>query len=48
MPPVMVTDEEALAVVLGLLAGGRAGLAGLFTAAESVAAERAAVPSRST
>ncbi|MGW3105475.1 helix-turn-helix transcriptional regulator [Streptomyces sp. NPDC001100] len=33
MPPLMLTDEEALAVVLGLLAGRRAGLATTSAAA---------------
>ena len=40
MPPLMFTDEEALATLLGLLAGTRAGLATTSTpAAESAAAK---------
>ncbi|MFF7638245.1 helix-turn-helix transcriptional regulator [Kitasatospora sp. NPDC008050] len=40
MPPLMLTDEEALAVLLGLLAGRRAGLAAASAAAgESAAAK---------
>src|SRR6476660_989180 len=39
MPPLMLTDEEALAVLLGLIAGRRAGLAtSSVVAAESAAA----------
>jgi predicted DNA-binding transcriptional regulator YafY len=40
MPPLMLTDEEALAVLLGLLAGARSGLVGASVAAvESAAAK---------
>ncbi|MEV6609061.1 YafY family protein [Kutzneria sp. NPDC051319] len=40
MPPLMLTDEEALAVLLGLIAGRRAGLAtSSVAAAESAAAK---------
>ena len=40
MPPLMLTDEEALAVVLGLVAGRRAGLATTSaTATESAPAK---------
>ncbi len=40
MPPLMLTDEEALAVLLGLLAGSRSGLVGASVAAvESAAAK---------
>lgn len=39
LPPLMLTDDEAVAVVLGLIAGRRAGL---VTATESAAAESAA------
>jgi predicted DNA-binding transcriptional regulator YafY len=41
MPPLMLTDEEALAVVLGLVAGGRAGL--IATSGEAVDAAAAKV-----
>lgn len=39
MPPLMLTDEEALAVLLGLVAGRRAGLAGSAAAAGTAAAK---------
>ncbi|WP_369216100.1 helix-turn-helix transcriptional regulator [Streptomyces flavofungini] len=42
MPPLMLTDEEALAVLLGLIAGRRAGL----TATEDTASETAAAKVR--
>jgi predicted DNA-binding transcriptional regulator YafY len=40
MPPLMLTDEEALAVVLGLLAGRRAGLVTASAAANESAAAK--------
>jgi predicted DNA-binding transcriptional regulator YafY len=40
MPPLMLTDEEALAVLLGLLAGQRAGLVGASVAAVASAAAK--------
>ena len=40
MPPLMLTDEEALAVLLGLLAGRRAGLVGASVAAVETAAAK--------
>ncbi|MFI8813236.1 MULTISPECIES: helix-turn-helix transcriptional regulator [unclassified Streptomyces] len=46
MPPLMLSDDEALAVLLGLLAGRRAGLA-TDTASETAAAKiRRALPER--
>ncbi|WP_327070720.1 helix-turn-helix transcriptional regulator [Kitasatospora sp. NBC_01302] len=39
MPPLMLTDEEALAVLLGLLAGGRGSSVGSAAAGESAAAK---------
>jgi predicted DNA-binding transcriptional regulator YafY len=39
MPPLMLTDEEALAVVLGLLAGRRIGLAATVPASEAALAK---------
>ena len=40
MPPLMLTDEEALAVLLGLVAGRRAGLLGTSAAAAESAAAK--------
>jgi predicted DNA-binding transcriptional regulator YafY len=40
MPPLMLTDEEALAVLLGLLAGRRSGLAAASAAAADSAAAK--------
>jgi predicted DNA-binding transcriptional regulator YafY len=40
MPPLMLTDEEALAVLLGLLAGQRAGLVGASVAAVASASAK--------
>lgn len=40
MPPLMLTDDEALAVLLGLLAGERAGLVGASVAAVGSAAAK--------
>ncbi|MCD2193797.1 WYL domain-containing protein [Actinomycetospora endophytica] len=40
MPPLMLTDEEALAVLLGLLAGRRTGLVGASAAAVASAAAK--------
>src|SRR5947208_246578 len=50
LPPLMLSDDEALAVLLGLVAGRRAGLtttAGMDTASETAAAKiRRVLPSR--
>src|SRR4051812_28594033 len=48
MPPLMLTDEEALAVLLGLVAGRRAGLmTAAGTASETAAAKiRRVLPQR--
>lgn len=47
MPPLMLTDDEALAVLLGLAAGRRAGLTTAATASETAAAKiRRALPAR--
>jgi predicted DNA-binding transcriptional regulator YafY len=48
MPPLMLTDEEALAVLLGLVAGRRSGLmTAMGTASETAAAKiRRVLPSR--
>jgi predicted DNA-binding transcriptional regulator YafY len=50
LPPLMLSDDEALAVLLGLVAGRRAGLAtttGMGTASETAAAKiRRVLPSR--
>src|SRR6059058_1733402 len=40
MPPLMLTDEEALAVLVGLVAGHRAGLVSTSTAADESAASK--------
>src|SRR3954447_23443372 len=50
MPPLMLTDEEALAVLLGLVAGRRTGLAtATDTASETAAAKiRRVLPERLT
>ncbi|MCZ9341053.1 HTH domain-containing protein, partial [Streptomyces sp. TRM76130] len=40
MPPLMLTDEEALAVMLGLVAGGRTGTATATGAASETAAAK--------
>ncbi|XVU22701.1 helix-turn-helix transcriptional regulator [Actinoplanes sp. CA-054009] len=40
MPPLMLTDDEALAVLLGLVAGRRAGLIGMTGAADETAAAK--------
>jgi predicted DNA-binding transcriptional regulator YafY len=48
LPPLMFDDDEALAVLLGLIAGGRAGLTtGVATASETAAAKiRRVLPAR--
>lgn len=48
LPPLMFDDDEALAVLLGLIAGGRAGLnTGVTTASETAAAKvRRVLPAR--
>jgi predicted DNA-binding transcriptional regulator YafY len=47
LPPLMFTDDEALAVLLGLIAGRRAGLTTTATASETAAAKiRRVLPGR--
>jgi predicted DNA-binding transcriptional regulator YafY len=49
LPPLMLSDDEALAVLLGLVAGGRAGLMTTSTASETATAKiRRVLPQRLT